>query len=919
MMQFPETWNSQTRPLDPDSSTCKRKRRTKPKTNVATEETVVPAAAETMAPAPTQSHHEEPQVKRICLDIESQHDAPISSTTESLLKQKIEYQKTQIQNDAKEYGFKPVEVLVTSESDAPPVVLDIHSLISRLPYSQMLNQVFTDDANSSVVVPVVTLAFEESFMREVIHTHERSCVCGDNCECNFIDPQMPFVGVEFTLGGDASAMDAGSQMCILCSRRLTQELFYNMVFNGHRFRGIIQRYGSLCNQPGEYAREAMLICPQNGLMHNMPLPMVSHQRHRYSVYSQNGIRYLRQHHVKVSEGEGVHIDLHDTPHTPDSVFTSDGSTSNSPTRHSHNTSNSPTRHLHNTSNSPTRHSDDTSNPPTRNSDDPDRKSTPPTDQDPTHTHDDVHNKFCTTDTGVNDILTNLHMRLKRGYRSVQREIDTYLMLCACEKTLSGRDLYDLQVAVTDVPHYDTLPDLTRYIPFSFTMTREPGIIAYYIQLLSPLKRKTRTRRGSPSPPLCPIEACVCLNIIQASLLGLYPRSSKHPLWRTRVAIAACIHQLQTSSFDTQKRFLALSHDLLRMSFTEYIMNVRTDFCPVENEFLTRQAPFLPNYDTACATLCDHVRQTCVQSNEWSWAHINSVCAASLDRISRMCRTRVISANTPNVFPSFLPEQLQAAIHAHVVYPDPNTHNCVTPTNCVEQALHTRMLPWNMVRAQAARIAAKYSDQLFPITSVCEKHICIKCVLAVNVKSMLKISKLRMQTSTSKLTCANCNSDDTVLCVNVLGKLLNIRNTAYFGCQECAALHEYNPVHPLMCTRQPIGTSLPLFDPHNMRRSWTGGVEAHGAMAITTAEQKRRAEDNIIVEATQAVSRDRKHRCKWCGRVCSARSMMLLHQPSASIVSMTLCFKHMPPHHMMGMIKDTNALIRYIMASNESKT
>jgi hypothetical protein len=574
---------------------------------------------------------------------------------------------------------------------------------------------------------------------------------------------------------------------------------------------------------------------------------------------------------KVTEGEGIYIDLHDTPHTPSStISSSDGSSSTSPC---------------------------TTMKPANSSE---------------------QKKFCMTDTGVNDVLIRLHMCLKRGHKSIQRKIDKYLILCACENSLSGQALHNMEVDISDVVHYDTLPDLTRYFPFSFTMTREPGIIAYYIQLLSPLKRKTRTRRGSPAAPLCPIEACVCLNIIQASLLGLYPRSSKHPLWRTRVAIAACIHKLQTSSFETQKQFLMLSHDLLRMSFTEYIMNVRNDFCPVENEFLMRQAPFLQNYDTACATVCDHVRQTCVQSGSWSWAHINSVCAASLDRISRMCRTRVISPNTPNVFPTLLPEQLQAAIHAHVVFPDPNTHNCISHTNSLEQALHTRMLPWNMVRAQAARITRKYGDELFPISSVCEKHICIKCVLATNVKSTSKISKLRMQTSTSKLTCANCKSDDTVLCVNVLGKLLNIKNIAYFGCQECTSLHEYNPIHPLMCTRQPIGISLPIFDPHNMHGSWTGGVDIHGAMALTTDEERHRSENNANTESKSNIPRDRKHRCKWCARVCSARSMLLLHQPSASIVSMTLCFKHMPPHHMMHMIKDTNALVRYITASNESK-
>jgi hypothetical protein len=532
------------------------------------------------------------------------------------------------------------------------------------------------------------------------------------------------------------------------------------------------------------------------------------------------------------------------------------------------------------------------------------------------THAEPQALFCSTDAQINDTLTKLHLRLKKGCRSVQREIDTYLILCACENTLSGRALHNMKVSESCVAQYDTLPDITRYIPHSFTMSRETGIIAYYIQLLSPLKRKTRTRRGNPAAPLCHTEACVCLNLIQATLLGLYPRSSKQPVWRTRVAIVACIHKLQTSSFETQTRFLALSHDILRVSFTEYILNVRSDYCPVENEFLVRQASFLPNYDAACATLCDHIRQTCVQSGVWSWSQINSVSASSLDRISRMCRTRVVSTNVHTPMMTMLPEQLQVAIHQNVVYPDPSTHNCVTATNTVEQALNTRMLPWNMVRAQAAHIADKYSNSLFPITAICEKHICIKCVLAINTRIMPRVSKLRMKTSTGKLTCANCNSEDTVMKVNVLGKLLNIRNTAYFGCQECTALHEYNPIHPLMCTRK--GVSLPLFDPHNINRSWCGGAERHGAMAVTTQEEKRKAENNIVDQPKIEKTRDRKHRCKWCGRVCSARNMVLLHQASMSVVSMTLCFKHMPPQHMTGMIKDTNALVRYIMASTQAK-
>ena len=43
-------------------------------------------------------------------------------------------------------------------------------------------------------------------------------------ESRFIDRNAPFVGVEFRLPGDPEA----AQLCVLCSRRLTQKLFYDM-------------------------------------------------------------------------------------------------------------------------------------------------------------------------------------------------------------------------------------------------------------------------------------------------------------------------------------------------------------------------------------------------------------------------------------------------------------------------------------------------------------------------------------------------------------------------------------------------------------------------------------------------------------------------------------------------------------------
>jgi hypothetical protein len=521
------------------------------------------------------------------------------------------------------------------------------------------------------------------------------------------------------------------------------------------------------------------------------------------------------------------------------------------------------------------------------------------------------------DTTINDTLTHLHQRLKHGDRTTQRTIDTYLFLCACEHSLHGRDLYNMRVAETDVPHYDTLPDLTRFIQQSFTTIRAPGIISFYIQLLSPLKRKSRTRRGNPVSPTCPVEACICFNIIQATMLGLYPRSSKQPLWRVRVAIVACIRKLQTSSFDIQCKFLAASHDLLRMCFTEYVLNTRKDFCPVEHEFLTKQAGFLSNYDTACSTLCDHVRQTCLQTHSWSWGNVNSVSASSLDRISRMCRTHLIAPVVPAATSSMTPAQLQMAMQQHVVFPDTHTNNCVTPTNCIHQALHTNMLPWNMLRAQSARIVSNFSETLFPILSVCEKHICLKCVLAVNSRVMLKVTKLRMNTATTKLSCANCTSADTVVKINVLGKLLSIRDQTYFCCQECTSLHEYDPTSPLVCTRRPTATMLPLFDPHNVMYQNTPMSEVTRLYGASALKLEKESVNNCQLTPA-ATTRDRKHRCKYCARICSSRNIQLLHAASASLVSITLCFKHMPPQHSLKNIHDTEALVRFIRQATARK-
>ena len=174
--------------------------------------------------------------------------------------------------------------------------VDTEGLLSRLPYKKMLNDMFGGNIRGSMRaadIPYVTRAYEEAFMREPMHANERPCANGkEGCECMFIDRQNPFVGVEFLLPGEAPMRTP--HLCVLCCRSTTQQLYYDIMFDKMEFSGCIQRYGNIHGEPGEYSKDAMLIAVHTAPMHIMPLPIVSHQRNRYSVVVVGGIKHLKQ-------------------------------------------------------------------------------------------------------------------------------------------------------------------------------------------------------------------------------------------------------------------------------------------------------------------------------------------------------------------------------------------------------------------------------------------------------------------------------------------------------------------------------------------------------------------------------------------------------------------------------------------------
>jgi hypothetical protein len=133
-------------------------------------------------------------------------------------------------------------------SPATPEELQLDHILSGVPYRDMLESLFGTVSGQVPTIPIITNAYEESYMREA-GSGERPCAMGSKCECIFIDSNAPFVCVEFDLPMEKPT-NPNQKLCVLCSRKSTQKLFYDTCYSGIRIQALIQRYGNLCNQPG---------------------------------------------------------------------------------------------------------------------------------------------------------------------------------------------------------------------------------------------------------------------------------------------------------------------------------------------------------------------------------------------------------------------------------------------------------------------------------------------------------------------------------------------------------------------------------------------------------------------------------------------------------------------------------------------
>lgn len=183
-----------------------------------------------------------------------------------------------------------IESFEASAPDTIDLQIDnqLRDIVNKQSFQQLLEVMDNTNLHMSSI-PEVSRAYEESYMRSC-RKSEEPCVMGSKCECMFIDIEQAFVGTQFVF----PTLNTENNMCILCLRKITQLLFYKIIQKGIPSSIPIQKHGNICNKPGEYHPQAMLICPPSGPVHCLPIPIVAHQRNRYTVHDVHGMKHLKQ-------------------------------------------------------------------------------------------------------------------------------------------------------------------------------------------------------------------------------------------------------------------------------------------------------------------------------------------------------------------------------------------------------------------------------------------------------------------------------------------------------------------------------------------------------------------------------------------------------------------------------------------------
>lgn len=544
--------------------------------------------------------------------------------------------------------------------------------------------------------------------------------------------------------------------------------------------------------------------------------------------------------------------------------------------------------------------------------------------------------FCKEDPVLDSYIRRMHDDLKLGKPNAQVMIDRALITCwICKRLpdLYARLPYEARLLHPSVTlHHSTLPDIGRFVSQSLIQKDwKSNVIVNVICNSIPCLKKNRVAFLSQEHFVDPCVS-VLVNIMHGLLLGLYPNTAKRPSFEQRVRCASELRAVMTKPLKDQAAFIYSNLNLLKLSMMEYVWYACNTFLVSERDIIC-SVQGMQTFFEICPNVADAFRQETLQNESWDWQKMNEVASVCVDRCVRTCKFRSgrslssregvikwkrITDDMDHLFDA-AKEMNSVNIYGllwklyHLEYPSLT----VEDFNIVDH-IHSRCkvypLPCNLASMQCAALLKRYSSDHFQMENMMKIHICMKCCNKLN--GFTVSSKLRLCMQTNKLRCASCGLQNSILSVNMLGKILVIQGASYILCPCCGTFKRWN------CTGNEFTKPCEFADHYSNPRIGTS-LSSILKMSNEYSEFKnrknaRQATADPSNAKTIKNGRACSKECIRCGKTSNLERVTVLNARYGVQIQLYLCAKHVLPGYIMKFVIDIKDLARACIHYDQSK-
>lgn len=389
-----------------------------------------------------------------------------------------------------------------------------------------------------------------------------------------------------------------------------------------------------------------------------------------------------------------------------------------------------------------------------------------------------------------DRIEHLHSRLKDDY-TVRGQLDCYLLALFYSE---HAPLEWMVLNYSDTFHYYNLPDL-MFLVRSTLMGLCPTL---WIQKLFNmfLCGKRYRRLVHTNNNACQLTAAL-LNTLHGLVLGLYPFNERRMDLRKRAWLAGAVHLVLTGEGGEQRHvnFINEYQHLMCLSLMEYIVNAVEDFCPVEWALLG----ITTSAKSQCLASIEAFREATVSlaagSDDFFWARLDREAQPVVSSLIKFFRGASFYQHRPrSVLAVSHVKHLPLAMGTRIIQNSSSIfgqlraalpHISFQEAEALEEiwtAVYIRRLP--------AHTAMKQIDALERIGGMCwfleqELHnfpLCLMCALTRRADVLRGL--FRHDCIDGGLVCNECLNPKHVVRVNLLGRVLYVRDKAIVLCEKC---------------------------------------------------------------------------------------------------------------------------------------